>query len=109
MSSHWVQKAENACVWGPRGRGGVSAAISVEGSSGRLRCREKGGVLQGLEAREEERSLVGERGGAVQMAGGGGGGRAGTADFSGEWRGGYADDWVGWCLRRVAGVGVGCT
>lgn len=55
----------------------------------------KEGCLQGLGAGEGKRSLGGEPRGSVQMAGGGGGGRAETADFSGEWRGGYADDWVG--------------
>lgn len=49
---------------GARGRGGVSAEISVEGSSGRLRWGEKGGVLQGLEAAEGKRSLGGEPCGA---------------------------------------------
>lgn len=80
---------------GAHGRGGVSAEISVEGSNGRLHGGENGGVLQGLEASEGKRSFGGEARGAAQMAGGGGGGRAETADFSGEWRGGYADDWVG--------------
>lgn len=75
------------------------------------------------EAGEGRRPLAG---GTVQKAGGGGQGRAEAAEFSGEWRGGYADDWGscwgggvggrdsggrlgrGGCAREsVAGPGVG--
>ena len=45
------------------------------------------------EAGEGRRSLAEAPRGAVQMAGGGGEGRAEAAEFSGEWRGVYADDW----------------
>lgn len=63
-----------------------------EGCSGRLRCREGEGAAGAGEARVGKRSSVGEVRGMVQMAEGGGGGQAEAAEFSGEWRGGHADD-----------------
>lgn len=42
------------------------------------------------------------------MAEGRGGGPAEAAEFSGEWRGGPADDWVGGGTLECGGVGVGC-
>lgn len=64
------------------------------------------------EAREGRRSLAEAPRGAVQMAGGGGEGREEVAEFSGEWRGVYADDWRrGRAGRdfggRLGGGGVG--